>query len=104
MIDYRDEEIFVPAAGKTVRCLLRTPPRLAKDPWLLINLSMDCRHSLDNTSYGIAADAFLDAGHRAVGMDLPQHGASVDAFGEGLDGIAAAMRAGTDVFSDFRAA
>jgi dienelactone hydrolase len=98
---YRDTELLVPRSCETRAALLRTPARLSIDPALLIILMSDRRHSITaDPPESSPADVFLAAGHRVISFDLPQHGDQVNAYGEGLQGMATAVANGVDVFAE----
>jgi len=103
-VHYTDEELTLSVNGRERTALVRTPARVTPGRVLLIELAMDRAFTLDNPPYNIISDIFLAAGHRVASLDMPQHGELVDAFGEGLVGMANAVRAGVDVFADFAAA
>ncbi len=98
----RDEEIVFSVEGRPRKALVRSPERLAPLPGLLITLAADRRNSLDAEGVRRVADILLAAGHRAASFDLPNHGERANAHGDGLEGMAAAIRAGEDVFADIR--
>jgi len=99
-----DEELTLHVGGRERHALVRAPERVTPGGCLLIELALDRAFTLDNHPYNIISDIFLAAGHRVASLDMPQHGELVDEFGEGLAGMAAAARAGIDVFADFAAA
>ncbi|MEZ4865062.1 MAG: hypothetical protein R3C14_27350 [Caldilineaceae bacterium] len=49
----------------------------------------------------IPAHLFAAAGHAVVSFDLPNHGAQINHFGQGIAGFCAAFCAGTDPFAQF---
>jgi hypothetical protein len=63
------------------------------------------RHSrfVDKDGASIVAETLLACGHPVISFDLPNHGEYADAHGEGLNGMAAAVAAGHDVFEGIRA-
>ena len=95
---FSEEQHRLDVWGREVRGLLRTPSHSAPHRALLINLTGDCRGSLDGAPYRIVPDAFLEAGHPVASFDLPNHGDLVDDYGAGLTGMAAALADGVDVF------
>lgn len=97
----RDEQFKVstPAGPRTMT--VRTPSWLCPCPALLLSFSGEARQSLENVPYCIVADVFLAAGHRVAALDLPNHGELEDAHGRQLEGMAAALRAGVDVYGRF---
>lgn len=84
--------------GKATAFTVRRPGQAGASPALLINLASDRHTTLDVAPYRFASDLFLAAGHVAASFDLPNHGDLADEYGEGLEGIAAAMAAGHDPF------
>jgi dienelactone hydrolase len=104
--------------GTTHTCLLLVPRRRTSDRHrqpgtgphnpetstaLLVNIYTDARSALTQPQAAAAPQAFLGAGHAVATMDLPNHGALVDDFGQGLVGMAGALAAGVDVFASLRA-
>lgn len=83
-------------------CLLLVPRQRAGDAALLVNVYSDAHSALRQPQASAAARAFLAAGHAVTTIDLPNHGALVDDFGQGLAGMAAALAAGVDVFEPLR--
>jgi dienelactone hydrolase len=104
-IAYREEEWPLDVRGEARTALARVPERMAKTPWLLINLAADRGTSLREYPYALVPDLFTAAGHVVASFDLPYHGDLVhDTFGEGLRGMAAALAAGVDLAAAIRAA
>lgn len=101
-IAYTEQELSFTVGGNRHIALLRIPARLARRPALLVKLAGTRRTSLDGDFFRIIPDIFLAAGHRVASFDLPNHGDLVDAHGEGLVGMAAAIAAGDDVFAAVR--
>jgi dienelactone hydrolase len=100
MDSFVDDEWTIEVAGARFPAVVRTPAALADRPALLIHLTLHARHGLDHLPFALVPRAFLAAGHRVASFDLPNHGQRVDAFGEGLVGMAAAMAQGHDVVAD----
>lgn len=100
---YHDEEVTFRVGGSERKALMRTPERLCRTPTVLVSLTADRRTSLDGEDYRRVPDIFLAAGHRVASFDLPNHGERANAHGKGLDGMAAAIEAGEDVFADIQA-
>jgi len=94
-----DREIVFAVEGATHKALIRTPPRPAQRPALLIALGGTRRDALDHEDHRRIPDIFTAGGHHVASFDLPNHGDCVNAFGEDLAGMAAAMAAGHDVFA-----
>jgi len=99
---FSDQAIMVEGPRGLHKVTVRTPARLARRPALLLNFAGDWRSALEGDYFRIASDVFLAAGHRVATFDMPGHGEWVDAFGEGIVGMAKAMQAGVDVFGQFR--
>ena len=89
--------------GLARMCLLLVPRNRASDTALLINVYKHAHSALTWPQVSAAPRAFLAAGHAVAAIDLPNHGALVDDFGQGLDGLAAALAAGVDGFASLRA-
>jgi len=103
-LPFVDEELALAVNGRERKALVRTPERVTPGGCLLIELALERAFTLDNYPYNIISSIFLAAGHRVASLDMPQHGELIDDYGEGLEGMAAAVRAGADVFTDFAAA
>jgi len=86
---------------RTIVPRLVSPPttRLARHPLLLLNLCADRETALTVEPYCLGVRTFLARGHRALSFDLPDHGARVGPFGEGIAGWRNAWVAGEDRFS-----
>ena len=97
------EEFSVKSQQTTIPVRLLSPPpeRLASKPLLLINIGGVREDSLTVNPYNLAVKLFLARGHRALGFDLPNHGARVDRHGEGIAGWRKAWVAGEDRFTQF---
>jgi dienelactone hydrolase len=101
-VTFADEEIIFCVGGEPRKALVRSPERLCRVPTVLVCLASDRRTSVDGADYRRVADIFLAAGHRVASFDLPKHGERADKRLKGLDGMAAAIEAGEDVFADVR--
>jgi predicted esterase len=97
---HSDEEFVLNVKGKPHKVLVRTPAVLTRKPAMLLCLGSTRTDMLNLSSYQISPNIFLAAGHRVASFDLPNHGDLVNEFGEGLEGMAAAMAAGVDVFGE----
>ena len=76
--------------------------RLARDPALLLTFAAGREGSLFNAPYKHTAEAFLEAGHRALSFDFVGHGERIDRFGPGIDGLRNSLvLGGVDPFSVF---
>jgi hypothetical protein len=98
-IPFEQVEIPIRGARPPRSFVVRTPQFLTTDPALLINLGSDIANTLDAEIHRIASDMFLAAGHRAASFDLPCHGEWKTPHGHSLSGMAAAIAAGEDLFS-----
>jgi pimeloyl-ACP methyl ester carboxylesterase len=98
------EEHTVPAPGGGLPVTLISPPaeRLSPRPALALVFAADRQYSLfGEVVVALTTQLLLDAGHRVLTFDLPQHGARVDEHGEGIGGLCAAYLAGHDPFAEF---
>ena len=100
-MEYTEETISFTINGEERKALVRTPERLFRFPAFMMNFGLDRQATLDGEC-GIVSDMFLAAGHRVAALDLPNHGDRVDSYGNGLEGQAAAIKAGVDIFKDMR--
>jgi len=73
----------------------------ATPPALLLTVCSTRQASFYEEPYAIPARRFAAAGHAVVSVDLPNHGEQVNAFGEGIRGMCAAVCAGADPFGQF---
>lgn len=100
---YECTEFEVPAVTEPVMCSLATPPadRLSPDPALVLVWGA-VRHGVINSEscYRIV-QTFVEAGHRALSFDPPNHGQFENAHGSGIVGMSAAFAAGDDPFAAF---
>jgi len=102
-ITYTEQKLSLPgSSGKPCRALLRSSTQVADQPMFLLNLAKDCAGTLNDHPYRLASDVFLAAGHHVGSFDLPNHGENANQFGEGLDGMAAAIAAGVNVFEQIQ--
>lgn len=97
------EEIIISRTGYELRCLLAEPGKdfLADNPALLLNFSSSVEQSIDGPEYRVPGHAFIEAGHRVLSFDLPNHGDRINRFGEGIPGMRDAFLAGEDPFALF---
>lgn len=97
------EEFPVQVNGATLTVRVLTPPadKLAHNPALLLAFAMDRNTTLTKRPYCLAAEFFLENGHRAASFDLPAHGDRVGTLRSGIDGFRDAFVAGNDVFAGF---
>src|SRR5690606_36297904 len=72
-----------------------------KNPALFFAFALDRNTTLTKRPYCLAAEYFLENGHRAASFDLPSHGDRVGAQRSGIDGFRDAFVAGNDVFAGF---
>jgi dienelactone hydrolase len=100
---YQAREFEVPVEGRKIAAHLFSPApdKLAKKPLLLLTFAMDWKTSLDVEPYNGTAQEFLKQGHRVLSFDLPNHGARIDRYGEGIRGMRNAFVAGHDPFAAF---
>ncbi|MCC6796362.1 MAG: prolyl oligopeptidase family serine peptidase [Candidatus Hydrogenedentes bacterium] len=97
------EEFPVAVDGTTITVRVLTPPanKLAKNPALFMAFAVDRNTTLTKRPYCLAAEYFLENGHRALSFDLPSHGDRVGALRSGIDGFRDAFVAGNNVFAGF---
>lgn len=100
-MDYTEETISFRVNGEERKALVRTPKKLFRFPALMMNFGLARQATLDGDC-GIVSDIFLTAGQRVAALDLPNHGDRVNSYGKGLEGQAAAIKAGVDIFNDMR--
>ena len=95
-------EFSVESGGRSLTCALASPAEdeLADDA-LLLSFSATRQMTMDSPSHNMGVEGFVAAGHRALSFDLPNHGESVDAFGDGISGMCAAFMGGSDPFARF---
>jgi len=68
---------------------------------LLLTFSSTRQASFYEDPYHIPARLFAEAGYAVVSFDLPNHGAQINGFGEGIVGMCAAVIGGADPFIQF---
>ncbi len=97
------EEFPVTINGTTITVRVLTPPaeKRAENPALFLAFALDRNTTLTKRPYCLAAEYFLENGHRAASFDLPSHGDRVGAQRSGIDGFRDAFIAGNDVFTGF---
>ncbi len=101
MFTITEKTITTPTGALTY--MLHTPsaPQRAANPALLLTFSSTRQASFGEPPYDIPARIFAEAGHYVVNFDLPNHGEQINAFGQGIVGMAAAFNAGQDPFEQF---
>lgn len=101
--DASTEEFPVTVNGTTITVRVLTPPlgRIAKNPTMFLAFALDRNTTLTKRPYCLAAEYFLENGHRALSFDLPVHGDRVGAQRAGIDGFRDAFVAGNDIFAAF---
>lgn len=97
-----DEDVTLQTPWGERVARVRTPVRLAPHPTLIITLANTRQSMLNDDGYRTVGDIMLAAGHRVASFDLPNHGPRIDQYGAKLEGMAAAISAGVDVFADIR--
>ena len=104
----RDADLFhlteatVPTAqGELTYWLHQPEDRVAGKSILLLTFSSTRQASFYEDPYNIPARLFAEAGYAVASFDLPNHGAQINAFGEGIVGMCAAVCAGVDPFVQF---
>lgn len=100
--DFFDEELPIPALGGTTFLTLRHPQKPCDAPSLLLNLALDRKSTLNQQPYCLPTEMLVAAGHYAASFDLPNHGDNINEYGAKLDGMAASIAAGVDVFAMIR--
>ena len=100
-MDIGEFDVATDAGPLTCTLASPAPENAAADPALLLAFA-GARQSIigDDERYEIV-ERFVQAGHRALSFDLPNHGDLVDAHGESLVGMCAALVAGDDPFARF---
>ena len=101
--DYRCKEITLEIPDRHFTAHILSPPQLSPNPMLFFTFADDWKTSLHVAPYNVAAQIFLARGHRVLSFDLPNHGARVDEFGEGIIGWRNAFIAGQNCFEIFLA-
>ncbi len=100
----RRSEFDISMNGRTLPCSLAEPGRdtAPSDPALLMCLGGPRKKAMEESPYVHSVERFVDAGYRAVSIDLPFHGDRGDPRGpNGLLGMCAAVVAGEDPFAMF---
>jgi dienelactone hydrolase len=100
MIEYTSEHTIVTPFGNVTYTLF-TPPQLARPLALLLTFSSTRQASFYEDPYDIPARRFAAAGYAVASFDLPNHGAQINEFGQGIEGFCAAVCAGADPFVKF---
>ncbi len=98
------KEFHVQTEAGPLPCLLVEPDQgnLAADPALLLCFSSIRSQSINEEPYNAAAKLFVEAGHRALSFDLPNHGDRAGSrVATGLNGMREALLAGDDPFARF---
>ena len=101
-VECEDFSLALPDRCVVVSLLSPARGRLARDPALLLTFAAGRESSLFNAPYKHTAEAFLDAGHRALSFDFVGHGERIDRFGPGIDGMRNSLvLGGVDPFAVF---
>lgn len=95
----RTREFEVQVADRTLPCLLAEPEQPASDPALVVTFAGARRDAMATAPYDCAARAFVEAGHRAVSLDLPCHGDRGPTLGAEMKGMVAMFSQGIDPFA-----
>jgi dienelactone hydrolase len=95
-------EIAITTPDGPLVCSLAAPDDTpAAEPALLLTFGMTRHSALTEAPHDLPARVFTDAGHYALSFDLPNHGGRIDAFGDAIGGMCAALIAGRDPFARF---
>ena len=96
-------DFVVESNGRRITCSLACPAssQLAARPALLLTFASTRQSALTEEPYSLVVKSFLAAGHYAASFDLPNHGERINGFGQGIEGMCAALLAGEDPFSMF---
>lgn len=92
-------EFSVTPGSRRLDCVMSEPATLAKNPAVLIHFDTDRDQLRGESIYGLTCKAFLEAGHRVVGFDMPNHGTRVGhGKKQGIAGFCESFLAGVDPF------
>jgi len=95
-------EIVIETPDGPLACSLAAPDGApAAEPALVFTFGMTRYSALTEDPHHLPARVFTEAGHYALSFDLPNHGGRIDAFGEGIGGMCAALLAERDPFARF---
>ncbi len=96
-------EFEVKVGNRSVSCLLAEPEQgVTADPALLLSAGMTRQQAMSIRPCSLTAEAFVAAGHRVVGFDMPHHGERVGHYEPvSLAGMCDAVLAGEDPFDMF---
>ena len=98
----KTSEFQVAVNGSPLTCLLAEPAKLAADPALLITVALTRQSAISEDVYDLPTKAFLEAGHRIVSFDMPNHGDRVrPGQTSELHGLWQSLLAGDDPFARF---
>jgi hypothetical protein len=100
-VAYRTETIYATSPHGSVSARMIYPPEidLSGDPALLLTFSTTAEASLSLKPHAVLPAAFAACGHRAISIDLPNHGSRIDEYGSDIDGWRNAFVAGDDRFA-----
>lgn len=101
-MDYTEKHYEIKINGSKNHFVVRIPENKSKRPALLIAIAADWKTVFNNAAYNTIPNIFLAAGHNVASFDLPNHGALVDSYGEGLEGWANAISDGINIFEKIR--
>ncbi len=94
-------DVATDAAPLTCTLASPAPENMAPDPALLLAFGSARQIIMGADPHSTPAELFVQAGHRALGFDLPNHGDLINEHGEGIKGMCAAFLAGDDPFVRF---
>src|SRR5688572_11178429 len=97
---FSEENLKVKVNGREHPFVLRSATPLCDDPALVISMANDIGSTMNMHPYSLLSDMFLSAGHRSVAIDMPCHGGWTTQYGDGIVGIAAALKAGVDLYAE----
>lgn len=93
-------EFTVNPGGRKLDCFMSEPTVLATNPAVLIHIGTAADQLQGESVYGLTCDAFLKAGYRIVGFEMPNHGKRVGNWKkQEIAGFCEAFVAGEDPFA-----
>jgi len=102
VLSYTREEFVLQVEGRPHAAVILTPAVLTRKPAMLLCPGECVTGIRSESDLHISQKVFLSTGHRVASFALPNHGDQVNGYGEGLEGMAASIAAGNDVFGEIR--